>query len=268
VALLRDLLLRHGHLFVFAYILIVQAGVPVPADPLLLVMGTLIREGYYSVPATVAVSAIAAVLGDSIWFELGRRRGNSVLRLLCRFSLEPDTCVRKSENAFAKNGARTLLFSKFVPGLSLVSVPMAALSGMPRWRFLLYDLAGSIIWTGTYVGLGIVFAKEIQRVLDFIGQLGRGAGLFVLGLLALYTGVKWLRRWKFVHDLRVRRIQPQALLEMLNSAQKVCLIDLRHEREIERDGMKLPGAQVWKADEVRSRSGEIPRDQEIILYCS
>lgn len=252
----------------FAYILIVQAGIPVPADPLLLVMGTLIREGYYSVPATVAVAAIAAVMGDTIWFELGRRRGNSVLRLLCRFSLEPDTCVRKSENAFAKNGARTLLFSKFVPGLSLVSVPMAALSGMSRWRFLLFDFAGSMIWTGTYVGLGMVFAKEIQRVLDFIGQLGRGAGLVVLALLGAYIGVKWLRRWKFVHDLRVHRIRPEALREMLKGNEKMVLVDLRHEREIERDGMKLPGAQVWKADELRSRSGEIPRDQEIILYCS
>lgn len=252
----------------FAYILIVQAGIPVPADPLLLVMGTLIREGYYSPATTVAVAAIAAVMGDAIWFELGRRRGSSVLRLLCRFSLEPDTCVRKSEDAFAEHGARTLLFSKFVPGLSLVSVPMAAMSGMPRWRFLLFDLAGSAIWTGTYVGLGIVFAKEIQRVLDFIAKLGRGTGLFLLGLLAVYAGVKWFRRWKFVHDLRVNRIRPEALREMMSRAEKVLLIDLRHEREIERDGMKLPGAQVWRADEVRSRSDEIPRDQEIILYCS
>ena len=268
MTLLRHLLLRHGHLFVFAYVLLVQAGIPVPADPLLLVMGTLIREGYYSTLATVVVAASAAVLGDCIWFELGRRRGSSVLRLLCRLSLEPDTCVRQSENAFAKNGARTLLFCKFVPGLSLVSVPMAAMSGMPRWRFLLFDFAGSTIWTATYVGLGIMFAKEIQRVLDFIGQLGRGAGLVLLGFLGIYVGVKWLRRWKFVHDFRVKRIRPEALREMLNANEKICLIDLRHERDIERDGMKLPGAQVWKADEVRSRSGEIPRDQEIILYCS
>jgi membrane protein DedA with SNARE-associated domain len=268
LTLLRHLLLRHGHLFVFAYILIVQAGIPVPADPLLLVMGTLIKEGYYSTLATVAVAASAAVMGDAIWFELGRRRGNSVLRLLCRLSLEPDTCVRKSENAFAKNGSQTLLFCKFVPGLSLVSVPMAAMSGMSRWRFLLFDLAGSMIWTGTYVGLGIVFAKQIQQVLDLIGQLGRGAGLFVLALLGAYAGVKWFRRWRFLHDLRVNRIRPQSLLEMLKGPEKIVLIDLRHEQEIKRDGMKLPGAQVWKADEVRSRSGEIPRDQEIILYCS
>lgn len=252
----------------FAYVLLVQAGVPVPADPLLMVMGTLIREKYYSVGTTVAVTAFAAVLGDAIWFELGRRRGSSVLKLICKFSLEPDTCVRKTEVAFSAHGARTLLFSKFVPGLSLVSVPMAGMSGVPRVRFLLFDLAGSTLWALTYVGLGMIFAKQIQRLLDLVSELGHEAGLLVIVLLAGYAGVKWLRRWKFLHDLKVNRVRPEALFEMLARADKVLLIDLRHEREIEREGVKLPGAQIWRAGEVRSRSGEIPRDQEIILYCS
>jgi len=253
---------------VFTYVLLVQVGVPVPADPLLMVMGTLIRERYYSVGATVAVTAIAAVLGDSIWFELGRRRGGAVLKLICRFSLEPDTCVRKTEDVFSTHGARTLLFSKFVPGLSLVSVPMAGMSGVPRVRFLLFDLAGATLWATTYVGLGILFAKQIQRLLDLVSDLGHEAGLLVIVLLAGYAGLKWLRRWKFLHDLKVNRIRPETLFEMLGRSDNVVLVDLRHEREIEREGVKLPGAQIWKAKDVRSRSGEIPRDQEIILYCS
>ena len=75
------------------------------------------------------------------------RYGGRVVRLVCRLSLEAATCVRKTEGYFGKHGATTLLFAKFVPGLSAVAPPIAGQTGMSYVRFLTYELAGSLIWS-------------------------------------------------------------------------------------------------------------------------
>jgi membrane protein DedA with SNARE-associated domain len=265
---LRSLLLQHGYLFVFGYVLLVQAGLPVPADPMLLIMGAMVGEGRYFAFETVVVGTCGALLGDLIWYELGRQRGNSILRLLCRLTIEPDTCVRKTEDSFSRRGARTLLIAKFVPGLSLVSVPMAGVIRMPRWRFLLFDLAGSVLWVTTYMTIGIVFRRQVQQVIDLIGATGRYAGVFVLTLLALYVGFKYFQRWRFLRAFRTGRISPGALRQLLEGPEPVTVVDLRHPHEVEREGVKLAGALVLRPEDLRARSGEIPKDQEIILYCT
>ncbi len=265
---LSSLLIRHGYLFVFSYILLVQAGLPVPADPMLLVMGAMVGDGRYSMALTIFTGIGAALLGDMVWYELGRRRGSSILRLLCRLTLEPDNCVRNAEDSFSKRGARTLLLAKFVPGLSLVSIPMAGVIRMPRWRFLLFDLAGSGLWVTTYLTVGLIFKRQVQTVIDLIANLGRFAGVAVLTALALYLGFRYFQRWRFLHAFEMGRISPQTLNEMLQEQVPVTVIDLRHPHEVEREGVKLAGALVLRPDELRSRSGEIPRDHEIVLYCT
>ncbi len=266
--LLRYLLFRHGYLFVFLYVFAVQAGLPIPADPMLLVMGAIVGEGHYSLWLTLLTGMSAALLGDLIWYEAGRRRGTSILKILCRLSLEPDTCVRKTEDAFGRRGARTLLLAKFVPGLSLVSIPMAGVIRMPRSRFLLYDVAGCALWVSAYVFTGLVFRKQVQEVMDLIAQLGRWGGILLITLLALYLGFKYFQRWRFLRDFRINRLSPQSLREMLDAGVPVTVVDLRHPLEVERDGFKLAGALLMRPDELRSRSREIPRGQELILYCT
>ncbi len=266
--LLRYLLFRHGYLFVFLYVFAVQAGMPVPADPMLLVMGAIVGEGRYSLWLTLLTGMSAALLGDMIWYEAGRRRGTSILKILCKLSLEPDTCVRKTEDAFGRRGARTLLIAKFVPGLSLVSVPMAGVIRMSRSRFLLYDVAGCALWVSAYVFTGLIFRKEVQAVMDLIAKLGRWGGILLLTLLALYLGFKYFQRWRFLRDFKINRLSPQKLREMLDSGARITVVDLRHPLEVERDGFKLAGALLLRPDELRARSGEIPRDQEMILYCT
>jgi membrane protein DedA with SNARE-associated domain len=268
VTLLRYLLFRHGYLFVFVYVFGVQAGLPIPADPMLLVMGAIVGEGRYSLWLTLLTGMSAALLGDLIWYELGRRRGTSVLKILCRLSLEPDTCVRKTEDTFGRRGARTLLFAKFIPGLSLVSVPMAGVIRMPRSRFLLYDVSGSALWVSTYVLTGLIFRKQVQAIMDLISQLGRWGGILLVTLLALYLGFKYFQRWRFLRDFRINRLSPEKLREMLEAGVALTVVDLRHHLEVERDGLKLAGAVLMRPDELRARSREIPRDQEMILYCT
>lgn len=266
--LIRSLLLAHGYALLFGYILAVQTGLPIPADPLLVVMGALAGDHQYSLLLCVAVVVSAALIGDCLWYELGRKRGRSILTLLCRLSLEPDTCVRKTEGAFGRRGAATLLFAKFVPGMSLIAMPLAGMTRMPRWRFLLTDAAGTSLWAAAYLITGLIFHKQVDAVIEFLGLFGRRAGVTLVCLLALYVSVKYVQRWLFLRRLRVDRISPELLHQSINSGKQFTIVDLRHPADIERDGQKVAGALVIRPDELRSRAHEIPREFEIILYCT
>ena len=176
---IRSLLLHHGYALLFCNVLVVQAGAPLPADPLLLLTGALVRDGDYSFAAALALAIFAALIGDWFWYELGRWKGRRILSLLCKWSLEPDTCVRKTEMGFSKRGAWTLLFAKFIPGMSLVSTPLAGAIHMARWRFLLADAVGSALWASSYLLAGVIFHRQIDALIQMMGLFGSRAGVVV-----------------------------------------------------------------------------------------
>ena len=264
----RWFLLKHGYLLLFAYVFGSTTGVPIPADPLLLVMGALSGDRLYSLPLSLVLTITAALAGDCIWYEIGRWRGRSVLGLLCRFSLEPDSCVRSAELSFARRGERALLFAKFVPGMNLVSMPLAGVIRMPRWRFLLADLTGDLLWALAYLVAGFVFHRQVNDIIFWLGLLGRRAGMMVLLLIAIYIGVKYFQRWRFLRQVRANRITPQEVRELIQAGTPLTIVDPRHPADVEREGLKLPGALVLSPQDLRSRSHEIPKGQEIILYCT
>jgi membrane protein DedA with SNARE-associated domain len=264
----RYLFLRHGYLFLFFYILAVTAGLPVPADPVLLLMGAMVgNHRYFLMPALLA-TVVPALMGDTLWYELGRFKGRSILGLLCKLSLEPDTCVRKTEATFATRGAGALLFAKFIPGMGLVSASLAGVSKMRYWRFLLADAAGCTLWAAAYLLLGRVFYRQIDSVIRLLGLFGRRAGLVLLTLISLYILAKYLQRWRFLRTLRVNRVTPQEARTLIESGEPITIIDLRHPAEVEREGMKIARAMVVRPDTLRSLSHEIPENQQILLYCS
>src|ERR1700685_1096293 len=106
---------RHGYLLVFAWVFVEQAGLPIPSAPLLLAIGALSGMHKRNLALAIAAAVAAAVASDSMWYELGRQKGVRVLQLLCRISLEPDSCVRRTQVSFGKSGARGLLVAKFIP---------------------------------------------------------------------------------------------------------------------------------------------------------
>src|ERR1700761_9446756 len=264
----RSLLLRHGYAFLFFYVFGVQAGVPIPADPLLLIMGALVGDGRYSLWVSGIVAVLAAMAGDCFWYEIGRARGRSVLSLVCKLSLEPDACVRKTELRFRRRGAWTLLFAKFVPGMSLVSMPLAGVIHMRRWRFLLADATGCSLWSFGYLLLGRLFHREIDALNSVLGFYGRRAGIVVAAFLAAYIASKFLQRWRFRRQLRINRVSPQEALSLMNSENRITVVDLRNPAEIREVGAKISGARILRPEDLRSRSHEIPEGQEVILYCS
>lgn len=263
-----DFLLRHGYAVVFALVLAEQIGLPLPALPILLGIGALSGEGRYSVWLALLVAVAASLAADLFWFALGRRRGRAILKLLCRISLEPDSCVRRTEEVFARHGARTLLYAKLVPGLNTAAPPLAGMLGMPPVRFLLYDAAGAAVWAGPFIALGRIFDDQLLRILAVAEGATTAAGAAALALLLLYLAIKFWQRQRFLRQLRIARITPEELARKLDDREDVVVVDLRHALDFEIDAVTIPGALRISPEEIESRHAEIPRGREIILFCT
>lgn len=263
-----EFLVRHGYLVLFAVVLGEQLGLPLVGAPVLLAAGALSGTGRFSLPVAVGLPVAACLMGDLVWFELGRRRGASILTFLCRVSLEPDSCVRRTEDVFSRWGARVLLVAKLVPGLNTVAPPLAGVVGMPRGRFLRYDTAGALVWTLVYVGLGYVLSSQLEAVALALAGLGRGAALVVGVALGAYVALKYAQRLRFIRSLRVARITPAELMTRMQGDEALLIIDLRNADHLVAEGLRIPGALHMDPAELEARHGEIPRDREIALYCS
>jgi membrane protein DedA with SNARE-associated domain len=260
-----EFLIRHGYWVLFGWVLAEQLGAPVPSVPILLAMGALIGLGRTSLGPALAVAFFASIVADSAWYILGRQKGSSVLTLLCRISLEPDSCVSSTRLWFKKLGGWALVVAKFVPGLSTIAPPMAGLSRMPAWKFLSTDGAGVILWAGAYMALGYVFREQLEDVGQFAFRLGGWLVAVVSAILAVWIGWKFWQRERFLRSLRIARVTPEEVMERLPD---FMILDLRSSTEVEFDGMKLPGALWVDRKELEQRHLEIPRDRDILLYCT
>jgi membrane protein DedA with SNARE-associated domain/rhodanese-related sulfurtransferase len=263
-----DFLLRHGYVVLLAWVFGEQIGLPIPSIPLLLAAGALGGTGHLSFFFALLVCVFAAVLADSVWYQLGRVKGIKVLQLLCKISLEPDSCVRRAEGVFAKQGSRSLLLAKFLPGLSTVAPPLAGVFHMRASRFLLFDAGGAAIWAGSFLGLGYLFSEQIERVGESVLRLGGWLVVILGGSLAGYIIYKFIARQRFLRDLRISRITPEELKQKMDAGEDLVIVDLRHSLDFEADPETIPGAFRIDAAELRERNDRLPRDRQIILYCT
>jgi membrane protein DedA with SNARE-associated domain len=261
-------LLQHGYLLLFGAVMAEQLGIPVPAAPLLLAMGALAGYGHFSLATALVLSSLAALAADFVWFELGRRRGESILGLLCKVSLEPDSCVRLTHNAFDRYGEASLVFCKFVPGLSTVAPPMAGSSGMSVTRFALLDLAGSGLWAGAFLSAGWFFRRETERALEVLSQLGMWFFVALFAPLLLWVGWKYAQRRAWFTRDTVPRLHPEKLREMLASSEPPVVIDLRLKGVVERGRVKIPGAFVLEVEELDVHLRELPSGSHLVFYCT
>ncbi len=259
---------QYGYLLVFVWVLIEQAGLPVPVAPLLLTCGALAGQRQMSLSVTILAAAVASLLSDSVWYYIGKRRGLSVLRLLCRISLEPDTCVRQTEAKFAKFGLRTLLFSKFVPGLNTAAAPLSAVVGTPYTRFAPFAFTGAALWAASFTCAGFFFSNQISRITNDLQRLGSWALLLFVGAFVAYIGYRYYERLKFLNQVKGDRITPEELKAKLALGEQVTIIDLRHPLDLLPDPHTLPGALRISPEDLEVRNGEISREREIVLFCT
>ena len=263
-----DAIARHGYLLLFGWVLIEQLGLPIPAVPVLLAAGVLAGLGKMSFGVAVTLAIIACLIGDLVWFWLGRRYGGGVVRILCKVSLEPDNCVRKTSDAFTKHGPVALLLAKFLPGIGTVSIPLAGSSGIRFSTFLLYDLGGSALYVLGFAGIGLALSNSVER-LDDLTAHAHWPGLAILLIIsAALVGRRYWERRRFLRDLNMARIAPRELSELIKRGESPYIVDMRHPLDFLPHPQLIPGAIRIAPDEVVARSAEFPRDRDIILYCT
>src|SRR3989475_119268 len=191
---LTQFLTSHDGPVLFTIVLAEQAGLPLPSAPWLLAAGALSAAGKLNPVLALAVTALACVVADSMWFYLCRRGGQRVLRLFCRLSLAPNTCVGRTKSLFARHGLQALAAAKFIPGLGAVMPPLAGALGISTGRFLLLDGLGSLFYGGFYIAAGLLFHNQLQDIVATVDQLGFNALLLALVLVPGYIVFKYVRR--------------------------------------------------------------------------
>ncbi|PMS17279.1 hypothetical protein C0Z18_20885 [Trinickia dabaoshanensis] len=270
--MLHDLVARYGPALVFVNALAAALGMPVPAMPTLVLFGAMATLhptsiGVQFVPV-LALAVIASVIGDSVWFFAGRRYGGATLKTLCRLSLSRDTCVKKTERFFGRWGVRVLTVSKLVPGLSLLSVPMAGALGTPYRAFVAHDGIGALIWASLGLGMGALVSHQIDWFFAAMGQLGHASIFVIAALLAAYAAYRWIRRHALMNKLSDARINVDELYELMLREPAPVILDIRSDEKRLLDPYVIPGtrfADDRKLDEVIS--AYLP-NQKIVVYCS
>jgi membrane protein DedA with SNARE-associated domain/rhodanese-related sulfurtransferase len=263
----------HAYAILFFWVLVEQLGVPIPSIPLMLTAGTLSATHRISFSEALLAVLAACIIADSSWYALGRRFGARVIRLLCKMSLEASTCVSKTESYFTRRGGQTLLFAKFIPGLSTVSAPIAGQTGMPYSRFLLYDLSGSVIWSLSFLLAGRFFGDVAKRSQAFFGLLSHFAAAVFILMVAGFFIHRVVKQRRFLAQVRELRLEPAELKAMLDAAgvdpaRQPYIVDLRHPLDYLPDPRVLPGAVRIGPAELAACAEHIPRDRDVILYCT
>ena len=210
-----DFLTQHGAVVLAATVFAEQIGLPLPAMPVLIAAGALVGTGQMTLGMAVLLAVLAAMAGDQVWFELGRRRGRLVLNWLCRISLEPTSCVRRTEDFFARHGVRSLVVAKFVPGFSTIAPPLAGIVGLSVPQYLLFNGLGTLLWVGTGIGIGLVFSDQLEQALLMGAQIGPTVGLTVFVAIMGYVVYKMVHRYQENH--RVPRITVRQLTKKLSA---------------------------------------------------
>src|SRR5262249_50747062 len=198
----------------------------------------------------------ARLIGDAGWYWAGRLRGPAVLGWLCRLSLEPDTCVRRTQGILDKYGASSLIVAKFVPGLSTIAPPLAGVSRMPMGSFVLFSALAGACWAGAYLLVGWVFSSQLEIVAAYMERLGSWAFAVLAGGVGAYVAWKWIGRHRFLRRIRIARITPEELKTMMDGGQDLMVVDVRDRVDFEAEPAIIPGALHLSIDELDARHRE------------
>lgn len=266
---LTTFLRQYGDAVLLAWVFAEQVGLPLPATPVLLAAGALARNGPFHLGGMLAVAVCGCLLADMFWFRVGQHGGGTVLKFICRISLEPDSCVRRTRNVIAKYGPKYLLVVKFIPGVNQVAAPLAGSGGVSLPTFLLFDLLGSILWCGTFLGLGYLFRAEVYQIALLLGPY---RWLLILSLLVViplvYIIFKYWQRRKSIQRMSTERITAEELRKRIHAGEAVTVVDLRHSLDFLADPRILPHAIRILPEEFEQKHQEIPKDRELVLYCT
>jgi membrane protein DedA with SNARE-associated domain len=265
---MTGLLARHGLALVFVNVLLTQSGVPVPSMPMLVVAGAFVAQGQLSLAALLLATVTASLIGDTAWYVAGRRYGYRILRTLCRVAIEPDSCVKQTENIFERWGAPSLMIAKYIPGFSTVAPPLAGTMRLGFPPFLAYSAIAAVLWAGLPVALGIIFSNQVEVALEWLESMGAGALAAIAALVAFYIALKTFERFLLIRFLRMVRISVPELRGLLSEGSKPLVLDARSRTARKLDPRRIPGAVAVDIDTPEEAVVDVPPDRDVVVYCS
>jgi membrane protein DedA with SNARE-associated domain len=261
---------HHGYLVVFLVVLAEAIDIPVPAAVALVAGGAAAAAHSLRLPGVLAVAVIAMLIGDSLMFILGRYMGWALLALLCKISINPETCILRSAESFYKRGKTTVVIAKFVPGVNTMAPPLAGSMKMPYEQFLWLDGTGATLYTVAYAMLGYFFRDFVASITRGFRTAGHVVALVVLSALAGYFGYRfWLYRKNRIFRV-VPRVQVQELARRLASdeAANVKVVDVRSHGYYDSGAMRIKGSIRIEPNNLSEELMHFPKDKDIYVYCT
>ena len=265
---LSSLVSQYGLPIVFGNVFAEQIGLPIPAIPTLVVAGAFAVDGKLSLVAVFAVALLACVIADLSWYVAGRIYGNRVMRMLCAISLTPDSCVSQTQSRFERWGVNALLIAKFVPGIALLAPPLAGATHIGWLRYLVFNTAGGALWVAAGMGGGMILGAQIQRLLAYLQRYGTAALVLLVAIFVGYVAFKWWERHRFYKMLRMARISVDELYRLMDAGATPLVVDVRSAIARSMEPRHIPGAIHLPLHGFEEHIKELPRDREIIVYCS
>jgi membrane protein DedA with SNARE-associated domain/rhodanese-related sulfurtransferase len=252
----------YGLWVVFLSVLLDQGGLPVPSYPAIIVTAALASSSGAPLLPILGVAVLAAVIADLLWFAGGRRYGSALLRLICRVSLSPESCIGQTRRVYGRWGTPSLVVAKYVPGFAAVATTLAGETGTSLRRFVLYDTLGATLWAAGAIALGAIFRDAVDAVLARLADLGELALIVLLMVVALFVAGKWWRRRRFLAQIRMERIAPAELSARLQSDVRPTVVDVRTLDRRRTTGW-IPGS--VHAPDVGTLG--LAQDTDIVTYC-
>ena len=258
----------YGYWLIFAWVFADQAALPVPAIPLLIAAGAASAAGQLDLATVVAVATAATLLADSLWYALGRFAGAEAISMVCRLSLEPQSCASTTRRAFGRYGPMTLVIAKYLPGVQTLAPASTGFVRVPFFGFLALDAVGTFVYLGPFIAIGFFFQSEVTAMIDLVEEVSGGIGLGFVLLVLIYGVFKAVQWAIFFRGHRLRRLTVEDLDDRFRRGEPTTVVDLRQRFDYEQNPSAIPGSLRIPIDEVPARRDEIPTRFDVVLVCT
>jgi membrane protein DedA with SNARE-associated domain/rhodanese-related sulfurtransferase len=259
-------LAQHGYIIVAAIVFLEAIGVPVPAAVALLIAGGAAARGVLQAQYVLGIALFAMLAGDTLMFVLGRYTGWWLLGLLCRISLNPESCILRSADSFYRRGRTLLVIAKFIPGINTMAPPLAGSMNMRVATFLRLDLAGAGLYIGSYFIVGFVFSGTLDAVTRGYDSIGRILGWGVLALVVAYL---LFRVWLWA---RGRALSAVPFANPADAAQDMAagalVYDVRSHGYLDPKATRIQGSRRLDPNGLHQSDAQLPADGIIFVYCT
>ena len=261
---------QHGYLLLFLVVFAEAAGLPAPAALALIAAGTAVAAHLMSAPVVLVCALAAMLIGDVLLFLLGRHTGWGLLAVLCRVSMNPETCILRSAESFYKRGKLTLIFAKFVPGVNTMAPPLAGSMRMRFPQFLQLDFLGACLYILAYGTLGYAFRDFVAVITRRLQSAGHAAAEVILAALLIYVLYRAVQYRRYKSSDIVPRIAVEQLAERLASAQRddVIVVDVRSHGYYDSDAARIAGSIRLEPNRLSEELKSLPKDKDIYVYCT